>query len=212
MSSAAKWILGIIGGILGGVVFVVVGVFLAGTSLVGSILGGDAFETESETRHTQVINAVTHVQEVSLLSLGIQGIKERTDKTTFFGVDIPGSERAVFLQYQFTGKLGIDGEDVRIEQTGEKKYTVSIPKFIVLGFDKPHFKIAVENNGVLSWTTPSIDTTEMINSILSKEAFQEHLDAHEEVLRSQAKAFYGGIVSSIDPEIRLRFEFDSSSS
>lgn len=201
--------LAIIGAILGCLALVVVGVFLAGTSLVGAILSGDAFETESETLNTQVTNAIDRTREVALMSLGIQGIERRTGKSTFFGVDIPGSERALFLQYEFTGKLGIDDEDVTIEKTGEKEYTIHIPEFIFIGFSDPHFEVAVEDNGVLSWATPSIDTTEMTNSILNDEALQKHVDKNVELLTEQAQAFYGGIIAGIDPAIELKFEFDS---
>lgn len=205
ISSIAKWILGI----LGGFALLVAGVFLAGTSLVGSMLGGHAIGTETETVNTQVTNAIDRTGEVALMSLGVQGIERRTDKATFFGMDVPGSERALFLQYEFTGKLGLDGEDVRIEQTADKKYTIRIPKFIFIGFSDPHFQVAVENNGVLSWTTPAIDTTDMTNRILSEESLQAHVTSNREPLTEQAEAFYGGIIAGVDPDIELDFQFDA---
>ncbi|GAB3529906.1 hypothetical protein [Arthrobacter monumenti] len=161
----------------------------------------------SETRNTQVINSITRQEQVVLVSLGIQGIQEEERSgQRFLGLEVPGSGRASFMQYSFHAKLGIDGKDVRITQTGEGKYLVSIPEFIFIGHDDPHFELATENNGALSWMTPKIDPVEMINDILDDDAKDQYIDANDVVLRDQAKAFYMGIIRSIDPTIDVKFE------
>ena len=86
---------------------------LIGVVTVRALPGIEAFGTESESSNTQIVNAVTREQQVVLLSLGIQGIATKTRTTTFLGVEVPGSERATFLQYAFRAKLGVDGKDVR---------------------------------------------------------------------------------------------------
>ena len=188
--------------IVGGALLVTVG-FLAAQALSGRSLLG----SETDSRNTQLMDSVTREQQVVLLSLGIQGISEKTARTTILGIEVPGSERALFLQYSFNAKLGIEGKDVRIRQTGENEYLVSVPGFVFIGHSNEEFKLAAENNGVLSWVTAEIDPVEMINSILDDEAKARYVSSNEEVLRDQAKAFYAGIVRGIDPTIAVRFEF-----
>ena len=165
-----------------------------------------ALGSESESTDTRVIQAITREEQVVLLSLGIQGISEKTERITFLGVDVPGSERASFVQYSFNAKLGIDGRDVRIAPTGEKKYRISIPEYIFVGHSNEDFKLVAENNGALSFITPENDPVEMINNILSEDTQAEYIANNEEILREQAVMFYSGIITGIDPEISITYD------
>ncbi|MDN6566961.1 MAG: DUF1997 domain-containing protein, partial [Actinomyces sp.] len=147
-------------------------------------------------------------QQVVLLSLGIQGISEKSDKSELLGVQIPGSDRSTFIEYSFNAKLGIKGEDVKVERIAENRYRVSIPKFVFIGYDNPTFKLAAEDNGVLSWVTPEIDPTEMINSLLNDSTQAEYISSNEELLKDQSRVFYSSIISSVDPTIVTEFEFN----
>jgi len=172
--------------------------------------GFQLFGGKSETRTTQIINAVTREQQVVLLSLAIQGITTKEQgPTTFLGVEVPGTERAAFLEYRFKAKVGLDGKYVHIQQTGEKEYLVSIPRFIFIGHSDENFRVAAENNGMLSFASAPIETTEMINTLLNDEAQRTYVTSNEELLRDQAKVFYTGIISGIDAGIALDFEFQS---
>ncbi len=212
MKSVLKGLLGVILGLCLVAVGVVVSPMVAGFWAVNAIVNSEPVSRETETADTRVIHAISRTEQVALLSLGIQGIEKKTEKTSFFGVDIPGSERALFLQYTFRAKLGINGEEVKVEQTGENEFTVSVPAFIVIGHDDVTFSLAAEDNGVLSWVTPEIDTIEMTNEILSDGARQEYIESNEDLLREQAEAFYRGIVHGIDPTVDLKFEFGPRSS
>jgi len=165
------------------------------------------FDTKSEARNTQVVNSITRHEQVVLLGLGIQGISEESMRGTLFGMDIPGSARTSFIQYNFNAKLGIDGREVEITQTGEDAFLISIPDFIFIGHDDVSFKLAAVNNDILSWTTPEIDTVDMINEILNDDTKEQYIDSNEEILRDQARIFYTGIITSIDPTIAVEFEF-----
>jgi hypothetical protein len=55
--------------------------------------------------------------------------------------------------------------------------------------------------------TPGISSVEMINNILDSDAENEYIIRNREVLEDQAKAFYGNIITSIDPNVFVRFEF-----
>ena len=118
---------------------------------------------ESESHDSQVIQAIKRTQEVSLLSLGIQGITQEERSAKIFGKSVPGTEEKVFLQYNFDAKLGIDGAKVRVTRTGPSTYLISVPEFSFIGYAKPTFKVAAEDGGVLSWVTADIDKVEMVN-------------------------------------------------
>ncbi|MBO3089674.1 hypothetical protein [Cellulomonas dongxiuzhuiae] len=165
------------------------------------------FDTGSQDRDAEIVSSITREEQVVLLSLGIQGIVEQSQTGSFLGVDVPGSERSSFVQYGFNAKLGIEGSDVRIARAGEDELVISVPEFVFIGHDDETFRTVVEDNGVLSWVTPQIDTAEMINSILDEGGQDQYIDENQEILEDQARAFYTAIVTSIDPTTALRFEF-----
>lgn len=158
--------------------------------------------------NTQIITAVQRQEQVVLLSLGIEGLKTKTESRDFYGLNIPGSERAAFLRYSFNAKVGIDGKDVRVRRTGGSAVTVSIPRFVVIGHDNEHFELAAEPNGVLSWITPAIDTAELVNEVLDDEAQAAYIDRNREILQDQAASFYRGIITGVDPDLSVTFTFD----
>lgn len=163
--------------------------------------------TKSDTTHSQLIQSITREEQIVLVSLGIQGISTKKESSVLFGADIPWSERTLFLQYNFSAKLGIDGKDVEFELRGENDLRVFIPKFIFIGHDNEEFKLVAENNGFLSFVTPGIDRVEMINKILSSDTQEEYVSANEEILKDQVKAFYTSLIMSIDPNLEVEFEF-----
>ena len=165
------------------------------------------FGIKSESHDTQVITAIKRTQEVSLVSLRIQGIKEEDKNRTVFGIDVPLSGEKTFLEYNFTAKLGIDGAQVRVSKTAEDAYLISVPEFTFIGYDQPTFKVAIEDGGLLSWVTPDIDEVAMVNEILNEDERQEYVDSNEALLKEQTKVFYDGIVTSVDPSAVTKYEF-----
>ncbi|SDL57155.1 DUF4230 domain-containing protein [Tessaracoccus oleiagri] len=180
--------------------------FLAMKAFPESALFGGA----ADDRGTRVVSAVTREEQVVLLSLGIQGISEKTDRSTFMGVEIPGSQRASFLQYSFDAKLGIEGGEVSIRQVDEDTVRITIPEFVFIGHDNESFRLAAENNGLLSWITPEADTIDMINEILDDGGQQDYIDANKELLMEQAETFYSSIVEGVDPDIEVKFDFSAT--
>lgn len=182
---------------------VAVGVWLAAGPLKLSAL----FGARSESSNTQVIAAVTREQQVVLVSLGIQGIDKKSGTSTFMGVDIPGSERATFLKYSFSAKLGLEGKDVKVAQSAPHSYRVSIPRFIFIGHANENFETVVETDGVLSFATPEIDTAAMVTSILNDEAQAQYIRKNADLLRDQANVFYSTLIAGVDPEATVAFEY-----
>lgn len=183
-----------------------VGLIGGGAAMAG-LTGVSPFGSTSESRNTQIIQSIERQEQVVLLSLGIQGIAEERVSSTVFGRQLPGSGRALFLQYTYNAKLGIEGAQVTIEPTGENAYLITIPEFIFIGHDDVQFRTALEENGVLSWTTPDIDTAQVISEILSDAAQAEHVVNNQQILEEQAIAFYSGIISGVDDQATLDFEF-----
>lgn len=186
------------------VVVVVALLAFAGLKAMPSLM---ASGSESEGRDSRIIESISRKEQVVLLSLGIQGISEKSGKSTFLGIDVPGSKRASFLQYSFNAKLGVEGRDVRILQTGDKKFLISVPEFIFIGHENEDFRLVAENKGVLSFITPDNDPVEMINNILSEDAQAEYIQANERVLVEQIMIFYSSIITAIDPEVQVRYDF-----
>ena len=193
-----KFVAGIVAGILAA------GLLFIGATKIGLL---SALGVTSTSEDSQVIQAIERTQEVSLLSLRIQGIRSKDRSSDIFGAEIPGSTEKVILQYNFTAKLGIDGEKVKVKKTGAHTYRVTIPDFIFIGYDKPTFKVAAEDSGVLSWVTPDIDKVEMVNEILNSSAREKYVDSNEDLLQDQTKAFFKGIITSVDPAAKAEFDF-----
>ena len=191
--------------VLIGLLILVVGLLAGGA--ITRAMSVEVLGSARDQRNTQIIEAIQREEQVVLLSLGVQGIAEERVVTTIFGKQLPGSGRVLFLQYSYNAKLGIEGSEVTISQLDENRFQVSIPEFIFIGHDDVQFQTAVEDNGVLSWVTPEIDTAQVISEILDGDAqFQQVVD-NRRLLEDQARAFYTGIIEAIDPEVQVVYEF-----
>ncbi|MBD1543012.1 hypothetical protein G9E11_12310 [Arthrobacter sp. IA7] len=165
------------------------------------------FTSSANERDSQVIQAVTRVQEVALLSLHIEGVSRNESSGEIFGVAVPASEKTTLIQYKFDAKLGIDGSQVTIEPTGPESFRVTVPQFIGIGFDDPVFEDPLESSNALGWlATPAVQTR-MVNNILSDENKQKYISQNEAALKEQARVFYSGLIASVDPEITIDFAF-----
>ncbi|MGP6178557.1 hypothetical protein ACTU6U_14795 [Microbacterium sp. A196] len=189
---------------------VIVGALLAAGALfivkppLGNWIGG------TTDKNTQIVNAITRTQEVALVTLGIEGIRERkTEAGQFLFLSIPNS-RAAFLRYSFDAKLGIDAKDVKIDEQPNGSFVVTIPSFIVIGLDNQNVETAAESTDVLSWTTPEIDKVAMVNDVFGDELQAEYLAKNADLLKDQARMFYTNIITAIDPDVTLEFEFVSA--
>lgn len=165
------------------------------------------FSNTSSERDSQVVQSVTRVQEVALLSLHIQGVATHKDDGEILGVAVPQSEKTTLIEYKFDAKLGIDGSQVKIEPTGPESFRVTIPEFIGIGFDDPVFQDALESNNALGWLAPRAVQTQMINNVLSGKNKQKYINQNEAALKEQAEAFYTGIIGSVAPEVTVEFKF-----
>lgn len=175
-------------------------------------VGGYALYEEkfgTDGADTQVIEAVKRTQEISLVSLGIQGIKTKRQSGEIMGIDVPGTSRTLVLQYNFDAKLGVDGSKVNVTKSGENAFLITVPNFTFIGYDDPTFKVAAEDGGVLSWTTADIDQAKAVNEILNDRAQKAYVAKYEGLLKDQTKVFYNSLITSIDPAITTTFEFAS---
>lgn len=167
----------------------------------------EGYGIDDDERNIQVVKSIEREEQVVLVSLGIEGIDEKRQNGNFYGAFIPGTERAKFIRYGFDAKLGIDGRDVLIEQTGDDSFRITIPEFIFIGYDDFEYEIAADSNGILSWTTPEIDESEMVNNIMDDELKSSHVASNKALLIDQAKTFYLGIIESVDEDVDVTFVF-----
>lgn len=197
---------------LAGVLALVVGLVAGGAVVFAFIVPtlANPVGTVTESRDTQVIQAIERQEQVVLVGLGIQGIAEESTQGTILGQRIPGTGRTQFLQYNYRALLGIDGADVVLTRTGEDTYLVSIPAFEFIGYDDVSFKTALEDNGILSWVTPEIDTAAVITELLDDDAKREHVDANRDLLQDQAEHFYRSIITGVSPDAQVTFRFGST--
>lgn len=195
-------------GLLIAVLLLVGGAFLAAGPLSG-IIPKSLSSMGQQVRNTQVVEAINREEQIVLLSLGIQGIEERrTPNEKFIGwFEIPSSNTAKFVKYEFKAKLGLEGKDVAILPSGDKEYLVIVPEFIFIGHSDVDLALAAESKGALSWVAPQINDLEIANQILSDNARSKYIRQYEDVLKNQAEAHYRNIVSRIDPAVVLKFEF-----
>jgi hypothetical protein len=77
-------------------------------------------------------------------------------------------------------------------------------------FPNVDFKTAIEDNGVLSWVTPQIDTAAAITAILSEGEMAEQILSNRDLLEDQARTFYTGIIHRINDDVEIDFEFSDT--
>ena len=162
----------------------------------------------SVTNESIVIQSVENIGEIALVQLGIVDIfdEEHVTKIPFIG-DLIGSKRKKFVRVEFDAKLGIDGNKVVITPIGDNTYKLKVPQFIFIGYDNFHSEVAAEYNGILSWTNSEIDSTEMINAILSEENQNKYLEKYEDQLKKSTELFFTQLIKGIDPEANIIFVF-----
>ena len=160
----------------------------------------------TESNDSKVITAIERTQEVSLVSLGIQGLKDKSQSTDIAGWQVPGTTKKVWLQYTFKAKLGIDGSRVEVDKTGEHIYKVVVPDFTFIGFDDVDFKVALEDND-FSFATPDIDQAAMVSEVLSDAEQENYLTTNRDLLQDQTMVFYDSLIMSIDPSAKTTYEF-----
>ena len=195
------WPLIVVPGVLVGAAAAAVMSGVVNPSLFAGAFGGVSTNT------SEVIKYQLPQQEVALTSLRIEGLERANADGKLFGVSVDAGDRTKYIEYGFNAKLGVDGSQVEIVADGENAYTVAIPSFIFIGHSDEHFEDPIEENGMLSWLTPQISETGMVNKILSTERKDKWVASSLQLLKDQSEVFYGTIIKSVDPDAEITFEF-----
>ncbi len=202
-------------GLIATIIFLVIGVLIGGLIMYfGAKNMPGFFAQETETTHSKVVKAVQAEEQVVLMSQAIEGITESRRQAQLFGRNVPFTDRTSFIQYSYKAKLGLEGKEVTIDEVGQvggeaeaAKYLITVPEFVFIGHSDEQFRTAVEDNGILSWTTDDIDAAALVTDILNDDRKQQSIDDNREFLEQQAESFYGAIVKSVDPEAEVEFAF-----
>ena len=195
------WPLIVVPGVLVGAAAAAVMSGVVNPSLFAGAFGGVSTNT------SEVIKYQLPQQEVALTSLRIEGLERANADGKLFGVSVDAGDRTKYIEYGFNAKLGVDGSQVEIVADGENAYTVAIPSFIFIGHSDEHFEDPIEENGMLSWLTPQISETGMVNKILSTERKDKWVASSLQLLKDQSEVFYGTIIKSVDPDAEITFKF-----
>ncbi len=195
------WPLIVVPGVLVGAAAAAVMSGVVNPSLFAGAFGGVSTNT------SEVIKYQLPQQEVALTSLRIEGLERANADGKLFGVSVDAGDRTKYIEYGFNAKLGVDGSQVEIVSDGENAYTVAIPSFIFIGHSDEHFEDPIEENGMLSWLTPQISATGMVNNILSTERKDKWVASSLQLLKDQSEVFYGTIIKSVDPDAEITFKF-----
>jgi len=180
---------------------------VVGITLAAAHYFGNPFDAYGSKKNTRVLYSIKSVEEIALLSLGVQEIENDSEDKSLFNVSIPGTTRTSNVQFSFQAKLGIDGENVEVEDRGGDEYLIKVPEFEFIGMENLDVQVINEENGVLSWVTPDIDKDEMLKKVLNEDLQDKYIDSNQQILRQQAENFYRGLVASIEPEATVEFEF-----
>ncbi|GFH43470.1 hypothetical protein Hs30E_20210 [Lactococcus hodotermopsidis] len=186
---------------------VVTAVVIIGAMFVAKTAGFSPFSTSVTSNSSQVVRYLTKEKQIALVGIGITDVTDDENTSKIFGLKVPGTSKKTFLKSSFEAKLGIDGKNVKITDTGNKTYKIEIPKFIFIGHSNAKFEVAAEKNGVLSFTTAKVDTAEMISDLLDEKGQEKYITQYQDLLEESAKEFYRDIVTSFDEEAKLTFEF-----
>ena len=170
-------------------------------------------ETSTETSDSKAVEHFEFKEDITLVGAGVTGILEEKKTSKIFGsLKIPGSDKSVLIQYRYQANLGIDGKEVTIKKTGDHSFDVDVPAFKMLGMKftdqdgKGPFKTVSSEGGILSFVTADIDEAEMYSRVVTDDG-AELINANIEQLRSQAESFFTGIITSVDPEAEIDFDF-----
>jgi len=185
-------------------------VVVVGMTLVGAHYLGNPLDAFDESKNTRVLYSIRNVEEVALLSLGVQEIENDSKDASLFNVSIPGTTKTSNVQFSFQAKLGINGENVGVEDRGSNDFLITIPEFEFIGMENLDVQVLNEENGVLSWVTPDIDKGAMLEEVINADLQDKYIESNEQTLQEQAENFYRDLVVSVAPDAAVEFEFSGN--
>lgn len=159
-----------------GIVVLVLGALIAGVTagiLTPAWLVSSA-GSHSVVKNEHVVTSIEKKEQTVLLALGVQGISEAKGIPPAVLRDIPLLEKARYMQYGMTAKLGVDAVDVK--STGDHEFLVTVPPFIWIGEEGMQVERVIGNDGVLSAFTTQKTESEQFNAIIDAELKTKHLE------------------------------------
>ena len=185
--------------------------FVAKTyNIIGFFQGKNASDERSQI-YTQ-ITRLEKVNESVFLDVGIQKVEtiEKDKKIPGTNISIPLSVKKAIIILNYTAKFGIK-EGVKVKKISDHEYELTIPKYEVIGVKVPdnpkeRYKLYDTSGQLLSGATKNIDTGEHVAKSHSNKEQEVYLKQYKEQITESAEKYYTSIVTSIDPEAKLRFK------
>lgn len=179
-------------------------------NFIGYFQGKNASDERSQI-YTQ-ITSLEKVNETVFLNVGIQKVEtiEKDKKIPGTNISIPLSVKKAILILNYTAKFGIK-EGVKVKKISDHEYELTIPKYEVIGVKVPdnpkeRYKLYDTSGQLLSGATKNIDTGEHVAKSHSNKEQEVYLKQYKEQITESAEKYYTSIVTSIDPEAKLRFK------
>ncbi|MGT2925815.1 DUF4230 domain-containing protein [Streptococcus cuniculipharyngis] len=185
--------------------------------LAGLLVGGYFFlndtglvKTFSQTTSSSVVQSIEKVKETVFLTAAIQQVETQKNKTTLFSrLDLPFTEKKAIIILNYQAKFGIK-QAIAIEQTGDNRYQVTVPKFDVIGVEldkETPYQLYDASGQLLSLFTQNVDTGDLVTKTLSNKEQENYLTKYKGQIREAAQEYYQTLFKSIDPKIELDFVF-----
>ncbi|MDN3495200.1 hypothetical protein QL996_04615 [Planococcus sp. APC 4015] len=182
-------------------------IVIAAIAAMAGVAVGRLLAPQQTVVSSEVVEFVLPQQKVTLASLRVEGLERANRDGRILGVPLDVADRTKYLIYKFDANVGLDGSQVQVDRTGAHSYSVSIPAFDLLSHSNIHFEDPINDDGILAFLTDEISQSEMTNRILSDEKKADYVANSIETVRAQAEAFYGGIITSVDADATITFEF-----
>jgi hypothetical protein len=159
---------------------------------------------------TQVVESMNKESKIELIALNVTDIYDKTESTKLLGtnVNLPFSDKTVYLKGTFSVHLGIDGSKVKFHHSiiNSHDYTITIPKFKALSISNQKFVPVDIKGGVLNFGT-QIDTNKMQDNATSDSAIKKYVTPNSPFLKDQTKSYYTQLAKAIDPKANLTFKY-----
>ncbi|HFU3810736.1 TPA: DUF4230 domain-containing protein [Streptococcus suis] len=162
----------------------------------------------SERTVSSTIQSIEKVNELVFLTTGIETVITEKNRTEIFGKEVPFTEKSALIILRYKVKFGIT-DPISIEQKGDNRYQVRIPKFRVVGFalSENPYTLYDKSGEILSLLTEEVDTGSVLTEQFKSKEQEKVLQTYNEDIQSSAMSYYINLFRAISPDIKLEFVF-----
>lgn len=180
---------------------------------LGFVLTWFVAAKQSSNPQLQISSQVQYlekVDEVVFVNAGIQKVIKASDSSKIFGREVPFTKKTALVILNYKAKFGIK-KKVTIKKTGEQSYTVTVPKFEIIGVEldtNNPYELYDTDGELLSFSTKNIDTGKLVAKGLSNSSQKDYLTQYTDTIKESATEYYKTMFASIDESLTVKVEFE----